>query len=781
MSLLQGKGEYYYFAVYDEVTHDLLYTGLNFLFEDYRIDRGLPPTTSKTDIYYEFLVENNSTLDKPFFVKDDLKKYFGVLTPEMLSHFNSVGFSALFYMMGASPDGYYTMEFLIENQFNIVEVNDNWRRLQDYIFREPTGKFYSKFNFDFDQWTVDFNSWGNKLCMFTDYIIRNLFLSGQVYGFYGYGFPIETFKKYFKDSIDVKDYILAYGVTSVYKIAYKNLYNIDFIEYGKVNLDLEIYNGNEVLLKEHFYKYGQFEKRIIPFKRPIDPKTKYFKTLTLVDAGVEYGSGFLYSGGQDFQVVGGKNQLFIVTCYHLIANNSNKNILRASIDFKTNPFNITDSETIQMEFRVIGYDIYTDIVVGLYDPFLDFNKIFNPDLDVSEIYALNLDVQTVLQLGQDVLTITNLSNIDNFSYLQGRLIDQNYAGNFVDSSFMGAPSSLLINFFSQQGASGSPVFIELPSGDLQIVGMITGIIGSNNQYTIGLANFLLTQVVYNICARWFGFVLDYINDPAVLNYFIRDGWPKRWLGIKFSYFSPVFTPKKYSAFSNLGYSGGLVVEDFIIGFNKTTREFIYDFLDLQKLDSLVLNTPLLKTEMYRKFINSSRRPILIKSILFYDNFTSQTAKFYFGKFGNQVSYNIITYNMITCESTLNEKKYTNRVLRHYNTIEIEYYYYNGRDWVLSNELIGANTPDWYNEYSDPLGNLYKEHKFDFPSILIPYLKPYLDLTDNFDSQKISEDVMMTPEKSINIFSGGSINPPGNQKSVFSGGSINPPGNQKSVF
>ena len=77
---------------------------------------------------------------------------------------------------------------------------------------------------------------------------------------------------------------------------------------------------------------------------------------------------------------------------------------------------------------------------------------------------------------------SNLSNIDNFSYLQGRLIDQNYAGNFVDSSFMGAPSSLLINFFSQQGASGSPVFIELPSGDLQIVGMITGIIGSNNQY-----------------------------------------------------------------------------------------------------------------------------------------------------------------------------------------------------------------------------------------------------------------------------------------------------------
>ncbi len=781
MPLLQEKGQIYYFAVYDEITHDLLYTGFNFLFEEYKIYRGFPPETTKQDLFYEFLIENNSTMDKPFFVREDLKQFFGPMTIEIVKYFNSIGFSALYYMMGASPDGYYTFDYLYENQFNFIEINDNWRRLQDYIYREPSGKFYSKYNFNFDLWTADFNNWGNKLCMFTDFVVRTIFLSNQLYGTYGYGFPPEQFKKYFFDNYDISEYIIDYGVTSVYKVAYRNLYNIDYKNYGEVNLDLNVYNGNVELLQEHYLRYGQFERRVITFIRPPDVRKKYFNTLTLVNAGVEYGSGFLYNGGQDYSYVGGKKQLFMVTCYHLIANNANKNILRASINYKTSEFNETDSQTIQLEFRVIGYEIFSDIVVGVYDPNLDFNKIFNPTLDVSEIYALDFNIQTVLQNGQTVLTVSNLSTIDNSSYLEGKLIDQNYSGNFTDSNILGAPYSLLINFFTQSGSSGSPIFIELPDKELQLVGMITGQVGTTSQYTLALAPFTFNQIVYNITGRWFGLVAQYINDPKVFSFFIRDGWPKRWLGIKYSYFSPTISPKRYGVLSNLNYSGGLIVEDFVVGFNTSTQQFVYSYQEVAKLDCIVFKTALLETEMYRKFIESSRTPLVIKSILFFDNAISQTNKFYLGKFGNQASYNIITYNMINTATNLNEPKYTNRLIRRYNTIQIEYYYYNGREWVLKSELVGANTPDWYNEYSDPLGNTYKEHRFDYPSILIPYLQPYILMNSNaMNNTNTAGDTIQSYTQSTTVLS--SYNGSGKPKVACTGGGCGNNGsNSNNIF
>jgi hypothetical protein len=57
---------------------------------------------------------------------------------------------------------------------------------------------------------------------------------------------------------------------------------------------------------------------------------------------------------------------------------------------------------------------------------------------------------------------------------------------------------------------------------------------------------------------------------------------------------------------------------------------------------------------------------------------------------------------------------------------IEFYYYNGREWVLTSDIVGGNLPENFNTYKDPLGYEYYQHQLEFPFILIPYLNPYMD-------------------------------------------------------
>ena len=115
--------------------------------------------------------------------------------------------------------------------------------------------------------------------------------------------------------------------------------------------------------------------------------------------------------------------------------------------------------------------------------------------------------------------------------------------------------------------------------------------------------------------------------------------------------------------------------------------------------------------MYRLFIAGSKNPIIIKTI-------TAINKYYIGLYGSQVSYYyVFNYIFLPIFSDINQK-------RKYSSINIEYYYYNGSNWILTEEIVGGNTDDWYYNTTDEIGNNFTQHRFEFPQILKPYIGQY---------------------------------------------------------
>ena len=96
-----------------------------------------------------------------------------------------------------------------------------------------------------------------------------------------------------------------------------------------------------------------------------------------------------------------------------------------------------------------------------------------------------------------------------------------------------------------------------------------------------------------------------------------------------------------------------------------------------------------------------------------------------GKNNEQNSFDVFTYGLKEMSTTINNTKYTNTYLYHYNSITLSYYYYNGKEWIEDIEEVGGNDSSWYNEYTDNFGNIFYQHKFEFPDTLITYLSPFI--------------------------------------------------------
>ena len=139
---------------------------------------------------------------------------------------------------------------------------------------------------------------------------------------------------------------------------------------------------------------------------------------------------------------------------------------------------------------------------------------------------------------------------------------------------------------------------------------------------------------------------------------------------------------------------------------------------------------MLKSKLYKKYIDSGRNPIVIKSITYLNGFISEFSKVYIGKYSNQVSYSRIMYGIAPIGNKLSNPKYVSSFEFFYPNMTIEFYYYNGKEWILTSDIVGGNLPENYNTYKDPLGYEYYQHQLEFPFILIPYLNPYMD---NFGS------------------------------------------------
>jgi hypothetical protein len=61
-------------------------------------------------------------------------------------------------------------------------------------------------------------------------------------------------------------------------------------------------------------------------------------------------------------------------------------------------------------------------------------------------------------------------------------------------------------------------------------------------------------------------------------------------------------------------------------------------------------------------------------------------------------------------------------------VQIEYFYYNGANWILEKEFIGGTNDSNYSTYTDNIENKFYQHNFTIPYTLYPYAKPYEDET-----------------------------------------------------
>jgi len=719
-----------YFAGFDSNSKKLLFTKYNFNFELYKNDFKLDFLVSdKKNIFVDFLSRNNTSFDKPYNVVTPLQKYFLPITQKIIDYMNKFGFVIhTNYINIKDPITYIEYSVLNDTQFDMINYDDTQIRiLQDYYWNVD-GRLDTKWNFDFNSYSNDFNIYGSKLLIFTDFVVRCIALSGVKLGYIGYS-TVPLFQKYFIQSNDLKQYIFENGITSIYKNVRKSVNNIDFISYGKLN-DLSIFKTFEEL-KTHYYCYGQFERHIIPLLPNTDKlinNTSGFIGTVFSDSGL--GTCFLCKNS-----INSDGELYLVTCCHLVKNKID--IVYAT--FENYDENLLTMNVITAAFRFTGYDEFTDVYVGYFDKNLAYNISHNVDLSLFS--PINIDLTYNLKINDDVFTVGNVGYSNNLTHVYGKVMTPIIKSDFTETKFLEDPQVILTNLPICKGFSGAPLLVNNNS-NIICVGMINHYFENNQSYSGSISGFVLGNIVGNIITKYTNYSNIYLNDIQGLNYQIRNGYNKRWLGVLWSYFHPFLSLNKYPKLQSLKWTGGMVVEDFILGFDYVNKKFITDFNDSTEQNIVKISTPLTKTKMYSRFLFSGKTPIVIKSLLFFASVTSEYKKFYIGKFGNQVSYSNIIYNLsysaVNPSTTITNEVLANKIVGLYTDIEIEYYYFNGVEWIQDIETISGNGPEKYNIYNDKLGYKFIQHVLEMPIILLPYIRNFISDGDSLIKNQISE-------------------------------------------
>jgi len=725
-AIIQKPDEYICFAVFDQTTKSLIYSKYNFDFTKYRLAYPEFASSSDNKTFYDFLVRNNSYLDQPFTVLPSLTQYFTPMNDNIKSYFDLYNYILWYFNFNTLPT-FANSQTIMDKEFLLYGYSfySEIPSLCEFLHETSRGIF-CKYNFKFDLYSSEFNVYGSKICIFYDFYFRATYLSGNEMGFVGYyNFPT-SFDKYFdltqEGQSTLNTYLLNYSIFSSFENVSRSVPNINYTNYRtliKNNYGLTITSDTQAKL--YFLKTGQFQQDAVQVlaEKNNDIYNLKKSVCTIISTN-SIGTGFLINGPPGYDVINGKKQIYLVTCYHIIQN-GDKETFFVSCSYINNTH-------IRLQFRVIAYDIPTDICVALYDENLDYNKTFFPD-DVYKIsqnlQLLTLSPNTPLSISDEIFTIGNPGLIDNSAYINGKIMDPQYSGDFNQQFLLANPPTILSNMFISKGNSGSPIFTKNVSNQIICVGMINATIGNDNQYAIGINSKLFYRIIGNGVIYWYLLLKKYsINDIENITYYIKEIYPKKWLGAICSFYHPYKTKKLYKEFTNFYGDSGIVLSSFILGFHTIKKEFVYDYQLLTEQGVIKINTFLLKSQMYVRYNNNGKVPILLKSIKVYDRVNGVYNIFEFGKHNYQYSLDILTYNILQMGTIPNDPKYTNPHLRYYAPITFVYYYYNGRDWNEVSEVIGGNDSSLFNTYNDSYGHLFYQHNLELPFILTPYLNPF---------------------------------------------------------
>jgi hypothetical protein len=365
---------FYGFVVFDKCKN-LKYSQYNFNFESYAHDFGLVGE-SKDTIFKNFLQRNNFDYAQPYSVLPNLVKYFSHMTQQIIDYVNFYSFAAHFGNLGSLPTSENSLSYdvLLAQQFDLIYYTEGeLPRMEDYYFDDPSGT-YCKFNFLFDQFSEDFNVWGPKRFVLTQFLTRNQMLSGVIYVSASYGL-YQPFAKYFDLSAQemLRNYMATYGIFTGCKVYYKNVNNVDWTGYIAANPDLKNLTVPQAI--EQFYQYGQFEFRIVPLlPLPINQIDQLKNSVCIINGSGGVGTGFAFE-----QSITDPN-LYIMTSYHVFTEDLSTKLFFATFQYvESNELVVQD---ITAQFRLIGRDSINDIAVGLFDPTLPYNVVNNINLSM---------------------------------------------------------------------------------------------------------------------------------------------------------------------------------------------------------------------------------------------------------------------------------------------------------------------------------------------------------------------------------------------------------------
>ena len=339
----------FYNLFISDSSEKLFFTKFNFNFDLYKNDYGLL-TNDKNILFSDFWNKAGFDFSKPYILDEKYERYFSDINDDILSYIDAYGCIHGYYLGKIFPKSFVSDTYLYDHQYDLVYYNDDQvRYLQDFYY-DDNDNIYTKYNFDFLNYSKDFKIFGKKLLVFSDFVIRNFQLLNN-HGIY------EPFKKYFYtfDKNDLVKYLNNYSVLSVSDFVYKRLNNIDFSKLLELNPSI---NVDPQFVKDYYIQMGQFELLNIPFIQIPQTNINIAKQSTcIVITDIAYGTGVLYNYFDD--------NIYLVSCYHLLDDTKDQFYIYATL--QTIDENSFENKTITAQFRIIGIERFYDIFVAKFE------------------------------------------------------------------------------------------------------------------------------------------------------------------------------------------------------------------------------------------------------------------------------------------------------------------------------------------------------------------------------------------------------------------------------
>lgn len=438
-------------------------------------------------------------------------------------------------------------------------------------------------------------------------------------------------------------------------------------------------------------------------------------------------------------------QKYVVTCAHVISS-EDITTFYAIFQQKNSDKTITN---IKAQFRIIGYDTYADIMVGLFDPTLQFNMTYSVNLSSIPNVVINNALLNNVVEGDEVYIIGNYDLETTSSFIKGIVSNDSYTTSFGVLEFECGlfPESLLINVNTRDGMSGSPVWRTDRYGNQFLVGMLTGTL--KHQMAVSNKTDMLYSGINKIVNNYLFYYNKFNGDLTKSRQFMNLGLNKSWLGIYGEYFHPNLI-SKYKELSNFDYMGGVVVSKIVLGYDTVKEKFIFSKSEINT-NVIILTTPLLNTQLYKKLNDTNI--VVLKSLSFFNVIKGEYTKIDLGKFLNQTPYSTFTYGYNPTRSGVettfdfagNGGNFLLQTILTYPSLSITYSYIGSQQdsngqfiWKDATEIIGGNTSDWYSVVKDGVYS-FLQHKFGLPLFLRKYLKR-LNRTHN-------NSYVLTPDRS----------------------------------